>query len=468
MPKLLLVAVLSCLPLPLAAEHPEVDWEKVATETINHFTALLRIDTSNPPGNETKAASYIQQVLEKEDIPSRLFALEPDRANLVARIRGNGSKKPLLVMGHTDVVGVQRERWSVDPFGGVRKDGFIWGRGAIDDKDNVAAGLMLMLLLKRMNVALDRDVIFLAEAGEEATPRVGIDYMVDKHWDEIDAEYCLAEGGFASARNGEVRYVAIATTEKVPARAHLIARGTAGHGSVPRTDNAVARLAAAVAKVADWQPPMRLNETTRVYFERLATISPPEEAARYNHVVGPVRRPHVERYLAVNDPFHYSMLRTSVAPTILNGGFRINVIPSEAEAGLDIRALPDEDIDAFYADLLAVVNDPNVEILPLPRTRPPAPPSRMDNEMFRVLEGVNRRMFPESVVLPLMLTGATDMAQLRAKGVQCYGFGAIRDEADSAAGRGAHGDDERIAEEALLKLLQFLWFAVLDVAANDG
>ncbi len=468
MRKLVFVAVLSCLPLPLTAEHHEVDWEKVAAETINHFTALLKIDTSNPPGNETEAAKYVERVLEKEDIPSKLYALEPDRANLVARIRGNGSKKPLLVMGHTDVVGVQRERWSVDPFGGVRKHGFVWGRGAIDDKDNVAAGLMLMLLLKRMNIALDRDVIFLAEAGEEATPRVGIDYMVDQHWDEIDAEYCLAEGGFVSARNGEVRYVAIATTEKVPARAHLIARGTAGHGSVPRTDNAVARLAAAVAKVADWQPPMRLNDTTREYFERLATISPPEEAARYNDVVGSERRPHVERYLAVNDPFHHSMLRTSVAPTILDGGFRINVIPSEAEAGLDIRALPDEDIDAFYTDLLAVVNDPNVEIAPLPRTRPPAPPSRMDNEMFRVLEGVSGRMFPGSVVLPLMLTGATDMAQLRAKGVQCYGFGAVRDEADSAAGRGPHGDDERIAEEALLKLVQFLWFAVLDVAASDG
>ena len=466
MHKLVLVAVLSCLPLRLAAEHHAVDWAKVATETIDHFTALLSIDTSNPPGNETEAAMYIQRVLAKEEIPSRLYALEPDRANLVARIPGNGSQKPLLVMGHTDVVGVQRERWSVDPFAGVRKDGFVWGRGAVDDKDNVAAGLMVMLLLKRMNVALDRDVIFLAEAGEEATPRVGIDYMVDKHWEEIDAEYCLAEGGFASARNGEVRYVAIATTEKVPARARLIARGTAGHGSIPRMDNAVARLAAAVAKVADWQPPMRLNETTREYFERLATISPAEEAARYNHIVAAERRPHIERYLALHDPFHHSMLRTSVAPTMLKGGFRINVIPSAAEAGLDIRALPDEDIDAFYADLLAVVNDPNVEIVPLPRARPPAPPSRLDNEMFRVLEGVGRRMFPGSVVLPLMLTGATDMAQLRAKGMQCYGLGAVRDEADFAAGRGPHGDDERIAEQALLQLVQFLWFAVLDAAAS--
>ena len=191
MRRLIFVVVLWCPPLTLAAEHHEVDWAKVATETIDHFTALLRIDTSNPPGNETEAAAYIRRVLEKDGIPSTLYALEPERANLVARIRGNGSKRPLLVMGHTDVVGVQREHWSVDPFAGVRKDGFVWGRGAIDDKDNVAAGLMLMLLLKRMNLVLDRDVIFLAEAGEEATPRVGIDYMVDEHWEEIDAEYCL-------------------------------------------------------------------------------------------------------------------------------------------------------------------------------------------------------------------------------------------------------------------------------------
>lgn len=231
-----------------AAEHYPVDWDKLQAETLEHYTHVLRIDTSNPPGNETRIATYLKSLFDREGIPAQLFALEPARANVVARLKGNGSKKPILVMGHSDTVGVQRERWSVDPFAAIRKDGFIYGRGAQDDKDNLTAGLMLMLLLKRFNVKLDRDVIFLCEAGEEGTSQVGIDFMVEKHWDEIEAEYALAEGGYVSARNGKARFVEITTTEKVPRGLKLVAHGTAGHGSRPRPDNAIVRLAAAVAK----------------------------------------------------------------------------------------------------------------------------------------------------------------------------------------------------------------------------
>ena len=152
--------------LVTAGERYPVDWDKLHLETLEHYTHVLRIDTSNPPGNETRVATYLKSVLEREGIPAQLFAGEPARANLVARLRGNGSKKPILVMGHSDTVGVERERWSVDPFAAIRKDGFIYGRGAQDDKDNLTSGLMLMLLLKRFNVKLDRDIIFLCEAGE--------------------------------------------------------------------------------------------------------------------------------------------------------------------------------------------------------------------------------------------------------------------------------------------------------------
>ena len=206
-------------------ERYPVDWNKVGAESLERFSELLRIDTSNPPGNETKAAKYLQSVLEKEGIPAKLFALDPERANLVARIKGNGSKRPILIMGHTDVVGAQKEKWSVEPFGAVRKDGYIYGRGAVDDKDNATAGLMLMILLKRLNVKLDRDVIFLAEAGEESTTRFGIDYMVAEHWSEIEAEYALAEGGATVARDGRVRYVGISASEKVLRPVRLVARG---------------------------------------------------------------------------------------------------------------------------------------------------------------------------------------------------------------------------------------------------
>ena len=278
-----------------------INWAKTSAETVEHYVNLLRIDTSNPPGNETKAANYLKGVLEREGIAAQLYSLEPDRANLVARIKGNGAKKPLLLMAHTDVIGVQREKWSVDPFAAIRKDGYIYGRGAQDDKDNLTACLMTLLLLKRNHVKLDRDVIFLAESGEEGTARVGIDYMVEHHWSEIQAEFALSEGGYVSSRGGKVRFVEITTTEKVPRGLRLVARGLAGHGSRPRPDNAIVRLAGAVAKFGAWQPPARLNDTTRTYFERLASISPPEEAYRYNHVGDKSKQPEIEKYFSQHE-----------------------------------------------------------------------------------------------------------------------------------------------------------------------
>ncbi len=446
-------------------ERYPINWSKTAAETVEHYTNLLRIDTSNPPGNETKAAHYLKSVLEREGIPAQLFSLEPDRANLVARIKGNGAKKPLLLMAHTDVIGVQREKWSVDPFAAIRKDGYIYGRGAQDDKDNLTACLMTLLLLKRNHVKLDRDVIFLAEAGEEGTSRVGIDYMVEHHWSEIEAEFALSEGGYISSRGGKVRFVEITTTEKVPRALRLVARGLAGPGSRPRPDNAVVRLATAVAKFGAWQPPARLNETTRTYFERLASISPPEEAYRYSHVGDKAKQAEIEKYFAQHELGHYSMMRTSITPTIIKGGFRLNVIPAEAEAFLDVRALPDENFEKLLAEIRRVIADPTVDVIDTRAGRRPAcPPSRLDSEMFHALERVQRQMYSGAITLPSMLTGATDMSALRVRGVQAYGFGPLVDEAESGLG-GAHADDERLPISSLEKLAEFLWRAVLEVAA---
>lgn len=449
-----------------AAAQPGVDWNRIHPEILEHYTNLLRIDTTNPPGNETKAVDYIKRVLDREGISYQVFALEADRANLVARIRGNGTRKPLIVMGHTDTVGVQREKWTVDPFAAIRKGAFIYGRGANDDKDNLTASLMTVILLKRMKTALDRDVIFIAEAGEEGNSAVGINFLVDRHWDAIGAEYALAEGGSMGARDGRVRYVEVTTTEKVPRTTRLVAHGTAGHGSRPRMDNAVVHLAAAVAKAGAWETPMRLNDTTRAYFERLATISSAEEAERYNNIANPARSAEIQRYFAQHEIGHYSILRTSVVPTIMRIGFRQNVIPSEGEAILDIRALPDEDMEKFYGELRRVIGDPSIEIVPASdAARPAAPPSRIDTEMFRALETVTRQMFPGAIVLPSMLTGATDMAQLRARGVQAYGIGPMVEEAEKEIGA-AHTDDERLAESSLYKLVEFQFRAVLEAAAH--
>ena len=448
-----------------AAQGPSINWKAHEPEILRHYRSLVQIDSSNPPGNETLVVEYLRKVLEADGIPTQVFALEPSRANLVARIRGNGSKRPILVLAHTDVVGVQRPKWPVDPFGTVLKDGYVWGRGTVDDKDKLAANLMLMLLLKRTGAKLDRDVIFLAESGEEATTRVGIDFMVNRHFSEIEAEYALTEGGGATIENGRVTSVHIETTEKVPRRVRLVVNGTSGHGSVPRLDNALVHLSSAVAKIGTWETPMRLNDTTRVYFERLATISTPEKAARYNGLADPARTVAIQRYLAEHEPLHYSMLRTSVVPTILSAGFRQNVIPSEAEATVDVRVLPDENIPAFFEEMKRVIGDPAVKIELLSSYRNPTPPSRLDTEMFRALEQVSRRIYPGAIPLPIMSTGATDMAQLRAKGIQCYGIGPASTD-DDRVNYGAHSDVERLLESSIYKFAEFTWEAVLAVAGS--
>jgi len=401
-----------------------VDWDSVGEETIDHLVDLVRINTMNPPGNETDAANYLKAALAQEGIDSQMYALDPARANLVARIKGNGSKRPILIMGHTDVVGIQADRWTEDPFGGARKDGYIYGRGTLDDKDNATAALMVMKMLKRYGVELDRDIIFLAESGEEGTPDVGINFMVEKHWDAIAAEYCLAEGGGNILTDNGVSMVGISTTEKMPRRATLVAQGTPGHGSIPRIDNAVTILANAVAKAGAWETEMRLTF-----------------------------------------PYYYSILRTSVVPTVMDAGFRKNVIPSEASAILDIRMLPDEDVDGFYLKLAEVIDDPRVTVVPEPIYRPAGTPSAIDNEMFQSIESAANQLYPDATVLPTMLTGATDMAQVRAKGTASYGFGASSTLAELTGGRGAHGDDERISEEAMKQLVQFLWYIIIDIAA---
>lgn len=451
---------------PVETQAAAVDWQKQRAEVLRHYRSLVQIDSSNPPGNETQVVNYLKQVLEAEGIPTKTFALDPARANLVARLKGNGRKRPLLILAHTDVVPVQREKWPVDPFGAVQKDGYVWGRGSVDDKPVLAAHLMAMLLLKRSGAALDRDVIFLAEAGEEAdVTGVGINFMVNQHFDEIDAEFALTEGGRMTLDKGRVAIVSLGTAEKVPARVRLVARGTSGHGSVPRLDNPLLHLGAALQKIGAWETPMRLNDTTRTYFDRLASISPPDEAARYRALLDPQRAGAVQQYLAEHEASRYSMLRTSVVPTMLKAGVGPNVIPSEAEATLDIRALPDENIPAFYDTLARVIGDPAISIVPLPTPRPPSPASRLDTEMYRVLEQVSRQLYPQSTVLPSMATGASDRAQLRAKGVQSYGIGAAATD-DDQVNFGAHSDVERLLESSLYSFVEFTWNAVTGIAVS--
>jgi acetylornithine deacetylase/succinyl-diaminopimelate desuccinylase-like protein len=458
--------VLAVFALALAASAQTPDWSKVNEEALRHYQAVIRIDSTNPPGNETRVADYVKKVLESEQIPVVSVGNDPNRMNLIARIKGNGSKRPLLIMGHTDTVKVDATKWSFPPFSAQRDGGYIYGRGTLDDKDNLTAGLMTMLLLKRSGVPLDRDVIFVAEAGEEASTNVGIAYLVREHWAEIDAEICLAEGGSVIRRAGQARYALTQTAEKLPNAVKLVAHGPAGHGSRPLRTSAILHLSRAVEKIALWDPPMRLNDTTRYYFEKLATVSTPEEAARYHALFDPAKSAAVREYLAEHEPGHYSMLHTSISPNIITGGYQVNVIPSDATATLDVRALPDEDMPAFLEMMKKVIADPAVEVVREARnTRPTAPPSKIESDAFRAIEAANRKLYG-TITIPQMSTGATDMAFLRAKGVQCYGIGPMVDEEDAPKGFGAHSDQERILEEALYKFVQFNWEAATALAAK--
>src|SRR4051794_4823713 len=235
---ILITALLAACVAAVTRAQPAIDWTAVEAETLQHFRALVRLDTSNPPGNETRALEYLKQVLDKDGIAYDVFASDAARANLVVRVRGNGRKKPILVMGHTDVVTIDPKKWeNHGPFSADVADGYVYGRGTVDDKDNLVASLMLVLMLKRSNAVLDRDVIFLAESGEEGSPDVGAQFMIDRHFDAIDAEYCLAEGGGVTRRGGRSIQANVSTTEKEPRAVEIIARGPAGHGSVPRQTN---------------------------------------------------------------------------------------------------------------------------------------------------------------------------------------------------------------------------------------
>jgi acetylornithine deacetylase/succinyl-diaminopimelate desuccinylase-like protein len=464
MKRILAVAAAAALiaPTPLAGQGAA---DAIEAETLQHFQALLKLDTSNPPGNEVVAVQYLKDVLDKAGIPNQVFARDPKRPNLVARIKGNGKKRPLLVMGHTDVVTVDPKKWTHPPFGAVRDGGYIYGRGAVDDKDNLVASLMLTVMLHRTKATLDRDVIFLAESGEEGNPEVGAQFMVDEHLDAVNAEFCLAEGGGIVRTGGRVVRANVGTTEKEPRAVELIARGPAGHGSVPQRSNAVGVLTTAIGKVMEWKPPLRVNETTGSYFRTLANMSPAEQAQRYRDVLNPdqkVSGPAAD-WMLDNEPQHWSMLHTSLVPTIIDGGYRYNVIPSEAKATLDVRLHPDEDQTTFLDDVRRVINDPRVEVRWARDRYRPAGASSLNTEAFTVIQAQVKKHY-DTVVLPTMSTGASDMAQIRSKGIQCYGIGPALDTEDGPKGFGAHSDQERILEAELHRFVRFQYDVVMALA----
>jgi acetylornithine deacetylase/succinyl-diaminopimelate desuccinylase-like protein len=432
---LCLVPVSSCC----AQQSAVLTADQAAQETAGFLRDLVRIDTQDPPGNESKVANYIGAIFKREGIPFEILEPVPGRASIVARIKGNGSKRPLLIVAHEDVVPVDRSHWSFDPFTAEVKDGVLYGRGASDDKGHLAAHIETMLQLHRGARPLSRDIIFLSEASEEANSSAGMHTIVSRYWDKIACEFALNEGGAAEVKDGKIAYFGIATGEKLPRGVQLIAKGKSGHASVPVLDNPITHLAQAVARLGTWETPTRLNDTTREFFAKLANLSPPDQAALFRNLNDPA----TQRALHEKMPQFYSMMHTTVVPTVLKGGFKLNVIPPDATAEIDVRALPDEDMQAFYAEMTKIINDPSVTLIPpdLTNSMPAAPSSSLHTALFAALASAQAKLIPGAITVPVMTTGATDSAFLRAKGVDAYGLRIPRTFEEN---EGVHGNDERI------------------------
>jgi acetylornithine deacetylase/succinyl-diaminopimelate desuccinylase-like protein len=460
------LAVVSSASLASQTPPQPPDWKMVEEEALGVYQSLIRFDTS---ATERAAAEYIKQVLDREGIPARILFKDAERPNVVARLKGSGRRRPLLLLGHIDTVTVDAAKWRFPPFSATRDGGYVYGRGAIDDKDNLAAALMTLVLLKRQNVPLDRDVILLAESGEEGASNLGIGYMMAEHYPEIDAEYCIAEGGDTIRERGEVRYATVQVTEKVVRGVELTATGISGHGSVPLKSNPIAHLGAAVGRFTTWQPEIRIDETTGTYFRRLAMLASPEQAKYYRDVISP--DPSVARaaadWLFEHEPRHASMVRTSVSPNIVTGGYRSNVIPSEAKARLDVRMVPGEDATALLEQIRTAIGDPAVDVQFAGGggQRPPVPATRVDSELFKAVEAAMTTVY-KVPALPTMSTYATDMWPLRARGVQCVGIGSAVDIEDQTKGFGMHSDQERLIETELHRFVRLNWTIVTGLASG--
>jgi acetylornithine deacetylase/succinyl-diaminopimelate desuccinylase-like protein len=457
--------------IPASAPPPQTgtvgDTTALAKEAQGWLIDLLRIDTTNPPGNEQVAAKYIAGVLDKEGIRSEILDLAPGRSALLARLQSSVVADPsraLLLVAHMDVVGVDKSRWTVDPFGGIVKDGYIWGRGAMDDKGMLAANLAAFIALKRSGARLNRDVIFLATADEEQGGDSSIKILINKYWQKFAAGFALNEGGEVFVKNGKVQYVAVQASEKVAINVAVIAHGTSGHASRPTKDNAVVHLAAAVAKIGSYSAPVHLTTIVRRYFEQLAALEDDDIGKWMRSLETSDRGEHAQRVISEANPLWNSMMRDSISPTMLSAGVRNNVIPAEARANLNIRLLPGNTIDKLLADLTKLVNDPQIRFDVQPDAGLAAPPSSLESDFYALISRVAEREFAGVPVLPFQSTGATDSAQLRLRNVQAYGLEPFP-MTDQDFSR-MHGDDERLPAASFAKGIDFLVKVVAEFAAT--
>jgi acetylornithine deacetylase/succinyl-diaminopimelate desuccinylase-like protein len=428
---------------------------------------LIRLDTSNPPGNESRVAQYLKQVTDREGIPSELVGDNPQRLNFIARLRGTGKQRPLLLLAHSDVVPTDRSQWSVDPFAAVEKNGYIYGRGAEDDKNLLAAELAVLVDLARRQhsggAVPDRDVILLSEADEEAGSS-GAKWVIEHVWPKIEAEFALNEFSYILPTSGGVPVFQIQTAEKIPTRIKLTARGTAGHGSLPRDDNPVYHLSRAIVRLTEAEQPVKLNSTTRAYFAAMAQLPDYAWLAPLLPLLeNPATSAKAAGDIQKRDAEFGAMLHFSLSPTMLNAGIKINVIPNVAEAQLDGRRVPGETAEKVFARLRKIVDDPAVTVEPAESAQQqPTEPSSLTSPLYLAMQSVFKEAAPNAGIVPFLMRATTDGAYLRAKGMAVYGVPIFRKDGEIRM----HGNDERIAVENLRNGTELLKKVVSRVASG--
>ncbi len=421
-----------------------MDWTKIGDEAVELLRGYLRVNTTNPPGNETAGTRFLTQVLDGAGIASETAESAPGRGNLVARLKGDGSLGAILLHHHIDVVYADERYWTVDPFGGALQDGFVYGRGAIDMKSTGILQLAAVLAIKRARVPLKRDLIFLGTADEEAGSRFGAQWVADQRRAWLDgAEYALSELGVIQAAHGRAPFGSIVISEKTGLSLRLTARSEPGHGSMPWPDTAPHRLIRALTRLLEAERQPRVLPETQEFFARMATVMPPGQADGYDNVEQSLRDPAFRARFFANR-HHAALVRTTFAVNMLKGSEKRNVIPPEAVADIDCRMLAGDDPEEIMEWIRRVIADPQVEVSV---TSPPKVPnlSPPDTELYKGLSDALKRRAPGVVVAPEIMVGFTDNWVFRRLGLHAYGFGPFV--LDEGEWRRIHGNDERISVE---------------------
>lgn len=462
----LAIASLACTTHRVKAAPPigSPDFDAAARSVRQLLGELVEADTTNPPGNEARAVAIGAKRLETAGISFEITEFAPNRENLVARLAGDGSKEPLLLLAHIDVVGAGGQDWSVPPHTLTEKGGFLYGRGVNDDLGMAAIELEILLLLKKANVALERDVI-VAWTGDEESGGSGIQWLLENRPESIAAELALNEGGGVRlGRDGEPARIELQTAEKTYQDFRLTAYGPTGHSSVPLKDNAIYRMSRALSRVGRHPFPARLLPVTRANLKARAAKEEGDVADAMEEIVNAKGvLPSSALDVLDKDPALSANLRTTCVATMIDGGTRVNALPAEVSATINCRILPDQSVQDVEAELVRVIGDPEIEIEST-MDFGFAAPSPLDGAGPDAIRAAAAQMWPGLPIIPFMSRGATDSRFLRAMGIPAYGINPIAVSDEDA--RRAHGIDERIPADGLQPAVEFLYRMVVELAAK--